>query len=87
VSVTSILDTGPLVAFLKRDEEHHAWALDAFKSLPSDGVVTCEAVLCEATFLLSRLPAAIDALFGKLADGSLRLMPLETESDAIHAMM
>jgi len=47
----TILDTGPLVAFLELDEEHHQWATERFKELRPN-FITCEAVLTEAFFLL-----------------------------------
>jgi uncharacterized protein len=47
----AIADTGYLVALLRREDEHHAWAkgLAAGFSLP---LLTCEAVLAEAAFHL-----------------------------------
>jgi len=49
--MNAIADTGYLVALLRRDDEHHAWAkgLAAQFTLP---LVTCEAVLAEAAFHL-----------------------------------
>ena len=85
--VQTLVDTGPLVALLKRDEEHHEWVTQAFRELPSAGMVTCEAVVSETCFLLGRWPAAIDGLFRRLGDGTLGLEPLDGESAAIHALM
>jgi predicted nucleic acid-binding protein len=45
-----ILDTGPLVALLNRDDEHHGWAVDALGRLPAP-LWTCEPVLAEAAHL------------------------------------
>lgn len=47
----AIADTGYLVALLRRQDHHHAWAtgLAADVSLP---LLTCEAVLAEAAFHL-----------------------------------
>jgi predicted nucleic acid-binding protein len=39
------------VALLNAKDQHHRWARDAFGELPSP-VLTCEAVLSEAQFLL-----------------------------------
>jgi len=47
-----ILDTGPLVAFLNRQDKHHRWALMQWERLQPP-LITCEAVLSEACFLLS----------------------------------
>ena len=53
-----ILDTGPLVAYLDRDERHNEWCCDQFRQIrPS--LLTCEAVLSEACFLLQAQPRAI----------------------------
>lgn len=48
----ALVDTGPLVAVLNANDEHHVWAKEAFGSLPPP-LLTCEAVLSEAQFLLS----------------------------------
>ncbi len=48
-----LLDTGPLVAFLSASDRHHSWAADIFDSL-TGRLITCEAVLSEASFVLSR---------------------------------
>ena len=47
----TVVDTGPLVAVLNANDEHHAWAREVFGQL-SPSVFTCEAVLSEAQFLL-----------------------------------
>lgn len=46
-----LLDTGPLVAYLNRNDRHHAWAVECWNAL-FDPLWTCEAVLSEAIFLL-----------------------------------
>ena len=48
-----ILDTGPWVALLCRDDTHHAWAKEQF-ALHAAPFLTCEAVVAETCFLLSR---------------------------------
>ena len=52
-----LLDTGPLVALLDEDEEYQAWATGRIRGL-TPPLLTCEAVLTEACFLLktSRAP-------------------------------
>ena len=56
-----IMDSGPLVAFLDRSEEHHAWAADQFRQLVVP-LLTCEPVLTECVFLLRQTPVAQDKL-------------------------
>ena len=46
-----LLDTGPLVAYLNSDDQHHDWAVIQFSAL-TQPVLTCEAVWAEAAFLL-----------------------------------
>ena len=54
-----LLDTGPLVAFFDRSEECHAWVREKWAHAPVP-MLTCEAVLAEAPYLLEEragLPA------------------------------
>ena len=46
-----LVDAGPLVALLTRRERLHAWTRDALARLPAP-LLTCEAVLAEAAYLL-----------------------------------
>ena len=48
-----ILDTGPLVAYLRESDRYHEWARQQFRQYRSP-FLTCEPVLTEAAFLLSR---------------------------------
>lgn len=56
-----ILDTGPLVAFLNRQDKHHRWALMQWERRQPP-LITCEAVLSEACFLLSGFAGGQDAV-------------------------
>ncbi len=81
-----ILDTGPLVGFLDASDQWHAWSLARFGELPSP-MLTCEAVLSEATYLLGSGPAA-DRIFEMIELGALDLAPLlPRESPKIRAFM
>lgn len=53
---TVVADTGPIVALLDADEAHHEWARKQFEVLAAP-LLTCEAVLSEASFLLARAGA------------------------------
>lgn len=46
-----ILDTGPLVALLNRRDDYHAWARACFAETEPP-LLTCEAVISEACFLV-----------------------------------
>ena len=53
-----LLDTGPLVAFFDRSDAGHEWAKEQWTQAPVP-MLTCEAVLAEAAYLLrehARLP-------------------------------
>lgn len=48
-----LLDTGPLISILNRKDAHHQWASNIMDGL-TPPLMTCEAVLTEAVFLLQR---------------------------------
>ena len=77
-----ILDTGPLVALLNRGDRHHRWAMDQWAQIVPP-LLTCEAVLAEACFLVRRFPggqvAVLDLVQRGVLDVSFRLIE-ETEA-------
>jgi uncharacterized protein len=54
---TLLTDSGPLVAFLDRSDQHHEWVSEQFSHLES-ALLTCEGAITEATHLLkdARVP-------------------------------
>jgi predicted nucleic acid-binding protein len=68
----AIVDTGPLVAFLDRAEQHHRWVAEQVEGLDPP-LLVCEPVLAEAMHLLARFPRAQDALFDLLENGALKI--------------
>ncbi|MBW2703264.1 MAG: PIN domain-containing protein [Deltaproteobacteria bacterium] len=48
-----IVDTGPIVAFLNQRDHYHRWAVQELSNLQPP-LLTCEAVLSEACFLMRR---------------------------------
>jgi uncharacterized protein len=71
MAATNLLcDTGPLVAFLNRGDGHHEWADEQFGRLRGP-LLTCEAVLSEAIFLLCEDGLSCDPLFEMGARGKL----------------
>jgi len=46
-----LLDTGPLVGYVNRADQHHKWAVTCWSAL-FEPLWTCEAVLSEAIFIL-----------------------------------
>lgn len=51
--MTVLLDTGPWVALLSRNDIHHQWAIQQFRLQPHP-MLSCEAVVTETCFLLKR---------------------------------
>ncbi|MBI5497211.1 MAG: PIN domain-containing protein [Deltaproteobacteria bacterium] len=66
------MDAGPLVAFLDRSERHHAWVTQAWDVL-GPRVITCEAALAEAAYLVGRIPGGAERLDELLATGGFRI--------------
>ena len=65
-----LVDTGPLVAFLREAESTHAWVSARFDELPAP-FITCEPVLAETFFLISRAPGGSRHFFDLLGSGLL----------------
>ena len=75
-----VLDTGPLVALLNRRDTHHAWArMCVAEAKPP--LLTCEAVLSEACFLVRALPKGPQAVLDLLQQGVLAI-PFRVEEEA-----
>ncbi len=55
------MDTGPVVAFLNRKDKFHKWAVAQWGQI-SPPMLTCEAVVSEACFLLAGTSAGSDSL-------------------------
>jgi predicted nucleic acid-binding protein len=55
----AIADTGFLVAFGNRNDQHHDWAVDIARHV-GDPLLTCEAVLAETTFHLGDARLVLD---------------------------
>ena len=75
-----IADAGPLVAYLDRSDHHHEWAKIQMAGFTAP-LLTCEAVLAEATLLLRRGGINPSILMRLLERGILKL-PLDLESEA-----
>ncbi len=65
---TLLVDTGPLVALLNARDQHHAWARATFDTL-APPLVTSEAVLSEACFLVRKLPGGPEVVLGLVERG------------------
>ena len=71
-----LVDTGPLVAFLNRRDQHHEWVVNQFDVIRPP-LLTCESVLTEAFFLLRKHAVATEGLINlvdrKIVTASFRL--------------
>jgi predicted nucleic acid-binding protein len=65
---TILIDSGSIVAALRRRDQHHAWARAHFEAFV-DPCVTCEAVLSESFFILERAREGKQALCALLERG------------------
>ena len=87
MSVRYVIDTGPLVALLNSRDAHHDWAKQALSTLPPP-LFTCEAVISEACFLVSKLKGGPEMVMSLVADGIVKpTFRLADEVDAVRALM
>ena len=85
--INAILDTGPLVGALDRDDQWHEWAVKQFAVIKQPAL-TCDAVISEACFLLRDVPEARQKVFILVERGILRVLPvLPDESPAVRALL
>jgi predicted nucleic acid-binding protein len=82
-----LVDTGPLVAILSREDAQHRSCVAALHEMPGP-LFSCWPVLTEAAWLLRRSPRAIQQLLGNVGGSFLELLPLAgTEASAIASLM
>ncbi|MCK5804463.1 MAG: PIN domain-containing protein [Lentisphaeria bacterium] len=67
----TLMDTGPLVACINRRDKHHLWARDLLGQL-CPPILTCDAVLAEACFLLRGMHGGNAALLELVRRGVLQ---------------
>ena len=67
-----LVDTGPLVALLNRRDHYHVWARSVLDTV-TPPVFTCEAVLSEACFLLSRMGGGAEAVLALIQADIIRV--------------
>ncbi|MEC4814383.1 MAG: PIN domain-containing protein [Scytonema sp. PMC 1069.18] len=60
-----LLDTGPLIALIDRRDHHHSWVTTELATIQPP-LLSCEAVLSEAWFLLQRVNNGRETLVGLL---------------------
>jgi predicted nucleic acid-binding protein len=67
-----LLDTGPLVGYLNRKDQHHDWAEKCWDAL-YDPLWTCESVLSEAIFTLQSEGINPEPIMALVERGIIRL--------------
>jgi uncharacterized protein len=86
VSNPAIIDAGPLIALLDASDQHHAWAIAQFAAIRAP-LLTCEAVLAEALFILRKLRPAQEQIRDWMADGVLEVaFSLQREAQAVKSL-
>jgi len=68
----SIGDTGPLVAYLNRNDPYHPWAVACMRQV-TPPLLTCEPVLTEVAYFLREDDIDVDALFQLFERGAIQL--------------
>jgi predicted nucleic acid-binding protein len=87
VSPQTILDTGPLVAYLNPAENHHEWATAQLRGLKAP-LLTCEIVLGEACFVIKARGGDPGAVLDMVARGAVRPeFSLAAEIDPVRRLM
>jgi len=85
--VKTLLDTGPLVAYLYRGDTHHEWTRREAARL-SVPFVSCEAVVSEAHFLLSGIPSGQQRLLELLEREVIRFpFSYADHAERVHDLM
>lgn len=73
-----LVDAGPLVALLHRDDQHHRKCVEALTEI-RDPLVTVWPAFTEAMYLLNFSWRAQDALWELILDDTVRLLPVEVD--------
>jgi predicted nucleic acid-binding protein len=82
-----IVDTGPIVALLSSSDAHHPWTRTVLDRVEPP-LLTCEAVVSEACFLLRRIHGGSDAVLDLVQRGVISVcFSLATEIGAVRKLM
>jgi uncharacterized protein len=82
-----LVDTGPLVAILSREDQYHAVCVNSLRDMPGP-LLSCWPVITEAAWLLRKSPRAVQQLLRSIDGGFLELLPLGgREAEAIAGLM
>jgi uncharacterized protein len=82
-----LVDTGPLVAILSREDQYHDVCVQALRDMPGP-LLSCWPVITEAAWLLRGSPRAVQQLLRSIDGGFLELLPVAgAEAEAVAALM
>lgn len=82
-----IVDTGPLVALVNRREGLHGWTREEVATIQGP-LLSCEAVVSEACFLLRNVAGGSATVMSMLASGSLETaFDLQEQVEAVADLM
>ena len=82
-----LMDSGPLVAYLNKADQHHSWAVGQFDAL-EEPVLTCEPVWTEAMYLITKRGGDSDALWRVLRSRVVEFtFHLKNEYESVAALM
>ena len=83
----TICDTGPLVAYLNRNDPYHSWAVAVMKQVRPP-MLTTEPVLTEVAYFLRTDRIEVDPLFQLLERDAVRLdLPVATHWPRLRTLM
>lgn len=83
----ALLDTGPLVAYLRPREADHDWAVERFEA-SDEPFLSCEPVVTEACFLVARAGRSATVVLDLVRRGLVRIgFRLEDELGAVRTLM
>lgn len=87
MTVCTLIDTGPLVAFLSQNDGYHNWAVEQLTRLKPP-LLTCEPVLTEACYLLASAGGGANDALDFAARGGLKLaFDLSAELEPVRRLM
>lgn len=85
--IETLLDTGPLIAYLDADDHMHEWVRQQWRTL-TPAMVLCEPVLTEAVFLLKNQGVKLDSLWELLRRDIVRIdFEIQEEFEPISLLM
>jgi uncharacterized protein len=83
----TICDTGPIIAYLNRNDPYHRWAVEVMKDVRPP-MLTSEPVLTEAAYFLREDGAGTDPMFQLIERGALLIdFDLSTHWPRVRTLM